>query len=304
MAQPRQLFVAADGPRVDRDGEAQLCEESRRIIDKVDWPCEVRTLFREQNLGCREAVSGAISWFFENVEEGIILEDDCVPHPSFFPYCEALLCEYVNDKRVLSIGGSNFGYTDLNSSSYGFTSFMNMWGWATWADRANGVDYAIQTWGLWRSKFRLLRSLRRGCARRFWIDYSWYRYWAKLFTDTKSGKINTWDYQWSYFALMNDLVTVFPKENLISNIGYGASATHTHASNDPLAEMGTSPLKPPFIKPIEIVIDSNFYAKCIQHKWNRHEPSIRNDIKHLKEDSKNLVRSCKEKLRKLLLGSV
>jgi len=98
-ARPERLYVAADGPRMTREGEAERCAEARRIATAVDWPCEVKTLFRETNLGCRAAVSGAITWFFEHEEEGIILEDDCLPDPSFFPYCTELLAHYRDTGR-------------------------------------------------------------------------------------------------------------------------------------------------------------------------------------------------------------
>ena len=178
-AKPAQLFIAADGPRAGLEDEVDLCRRCRSLVDRVDWPCEVKTLFRSENLGCMRAVSEAITWFFTHVENGIILEDDCLPHPSFFPYCSLLLNEYRHEHRVLSIGGSSLGFTNLRQSSYGFTSFMSMWGWASWADRAQEIDYSLRSWGTWRSKLRLLRRLQRGREKFFDVDYSWYRHWSK-----------------------------------------------------------------------------------------------------------------------------
>lgn len=101
-----RLYVAADGPRVDRAGEADRCAEVRRIATAVDWPCELRTLFHTKNLGCRGAVSGAITWFFEHEPEGIVLEDDCLPHPDFFPWCAAMLERYRDERRVMCVTGN------------------------------------------------------------------------------------------------------------------------------------------------------------------------------------------------------
>ena len=128
---PQQLFVAADGPRPDRTGEAEKCAEVKKIVAAVDWPCEVKTLFRDNNLGCRVAVSSAINWFFENVEEGIILEDDCLPHPDFFRFCNELLDYYRNDERIMHIGGNNFQFVNkYGKSSYYFSHYAHIWGWA------------------------------------------------------------------------------------------------------------------------------------------------------------------------------
>ena len=143
---PKNLYLAADGPRQDREGETELCNRVREIISNIDWPCNVKTLFREKNVGCREAVSEAINWFFGQEEQGIILEDDCLPDVTFFPFCEQLLEKYKDDERVISIGGTNLGYRFPDESSYGFSRFMNMWGWATWRRSAILVDYEMKRW--------------------------------------------------------------------------------------------------------------------------------------------------------------
>jgi hypothetical protein len=131
---PRQLFVAADGPRPEIDGEYDKCDKVRSIVDSINWECEIKTLFRESNLGCRKAVSNAISWFFQSVEEGIILEDDCLPSPSFFfTFCAEMLQRYRHDEKIMMISGNNFqnGIRRGNASYY-FSQIPNIWGWATW----------------------------------------------------------------------------------------------------------------------------------------------------------------------------
>lgn len=129
-ARPKQLFVAADGPRPDRPEDRQCCAEVRQLATAVDWPCEVRTLFRTQNLGCGRAVSEAISWFYRNVAEGIVLEDDCCPDPSFFDFCTAMLVRYRGDRRVFKIAGTNpLGHwSGPEGSSYIYSSYGYSWG--------------------------------------------------------------------------------------------------------------------------------------------------------------------------------
>ena len=132
-AQPSQLYVAADGPRSNRPGEADLCEQARRVINGVDWPCEVKTLYRQENLGCRQAVSSAITWFFDNVEAGVVLEDDCLPIESFFRFCSELLIRYRDDTRIGMISGNNHGFRIYDDSlSYSFSKHGAIWGWASW----------------------------------------------------------------------------------------------------------------------------------------------------------------------------
>ncbi len=150
-AQPKQLFIAADGPRLGNERDEIKCAEARKIVHNVDWDCEVNTLFRDENMGCGPAVSSAITWFFENVEKGIILEDDCVPDLSFFRFCYELLEYYKHNKKIMHISGSNFFPNTVNYSYY-FSSYALIWGWATWARAWNHFDFNIvknaPAWGL------------------------------------------------------------------------------------------------------------------------------------------------------------
>lgn len=131
-AKPKRLYIAADGPRKHREGENEKVSSVRQIVTYVDWPCDVKTLFRDENLGCKSAVSGAITWFFNHEEEGIILEDDCLPHPDFFPFCESLLKRYANDERIWVITGNNFqNGIQRGEASYYFSRYNHVWGWAS-----------------------------------------------------------------------------------------------------------------------------------------------------------------------------
>ncbi|MGE4565855.1 MAG: glycosyltransferase family 2 protein, partial [Victivallaceae bacterium] len=128
-----RLYIAADGPRADRPGEAELCAGLRaQLLAAIDWPCEVKTLFREQNLGCGRAMASAVDWFFSEVEEGIILEDDCLPHPDFFRFAAAALAFYRADERVMCINGTQLaaGWS-AGQWSCGFSRFAQIWGWAS-----------------------------------------------------------------------------------------------------------------------------------------------------------------------------
>lgn len=218
-ARPRQLFVAADGPRSEIEGELERCLQVRGIIDSVDWECEVKTLFREDNLGCGKAVSGAISWFFEHVEEGIILEDDCLPLPEFFPYCESLLLKYRDQEDVMMIGGSNFQPPENQKScQYYFSKIPHIWGWATWRRAWQQYDYSLSS---------LPSYIGTGRWRDLSEDPDVCFYWMKSFCATHSGLIDTWDYQCVYAILARAGLSITPGVNLIQNISISADATHT-----------------------------------------------------------------------------
>jgi hypothetical protein len=285
-ARPAKLFIAADGPRPDRPGEADLCGQCRKLLEGIDWPCEIQTLFRETNLGCQRAVSSAINWFFGLVPEGIILEDDCVPSPSFFPYCAELLEKYRHEKQILSISGSNLGYARPIVASYGFTIFMNMWGWATWADRAQQVDYGIKQWGGLSARIDLYCSLLRGQPKFAMPDYAWFRRWEDIFNRTRLGTENTWDYQWVYLGFCQRMYSIFPSVNLITNTGFGPTGTHTVSGQHPLAGIPATDIKLPLSHPLKISNDLGYERECAMGKWNLHYPSLRQNLSRIYRDLK------------------
>ena len=208
---PTRLFIAADGPRLGNSNDTKGCAEVKSIVSAIDWSCEVHTLFREENLGCGKAVSGAITWFFENVEEGIILEDDTLPSPSFFSYCRHLLKEYRNDDNVMHIGGCNFDFFKRFKAkgTYFFANLSHIWGWATWRRAWQKYDFDMKDF---ESKIDTL-----DCDRVF----------KNVLQKTYTKEINTWDYQWMYAIYANNGKTVIPQKNLISNLGFREDATHT-----------------------------------------------------------------------------
>jgi hypothetical protein len=220
-AKPPRLYVAADGPREGKLGEVERVKEVRTIATAVDWPCKVITLFRDKNLGCKKGVSSAITWFFEQEEHGIILEDDCLPSPSFFKFCEIMLDKYRENKSVWMINGFNPRQPGISSSEYFMSQNPSVWGWASWRDR--WVHYVVD---IDYSRKELYRSTGLKLP-----DYV-IRHYDSAFYDTASGKIDTWDYQLSFLILKNNGYVIKSLTNLINNIGvYGAhsnSSDHNH----------------------------------------------------------------------------
>jgi len=224
-AKPPRLYVAADGPRADRQGERERCEEVRRIATAVDWDCEVKTLFREKNIGCKIGVSSGIDWFFENEGKGIILEDDCLPSQSFFLFCEEMLSFYQDDDQVMAVTGTNITKGLTFHGDYFFSKYSLMWGWATWANAWRQYDRKMLDWPAFERN-NGLKNLRMG-------GLPFITTWTNILQRTYVGEIDTWDYQWIYTCLKNNGLTVAPSKNLISNLGFSEDATHT-SGNDPI----------------------------------------------------------------------
>jgi hypothetical protein len=245
-ARPRQLFIAADGPRADRAGEAERCQQVRKIATAVDWPCETRTLFRQDNLGCKRAVSSAIDWFFEQVEEGIVLEDDCLPDPTFFILCDELLRRYRDDNRVMCITGDNFiAQKWKGQPSYYFSRYTHIWGWASW--RRAWSHYRVDMDDLSRSD--IVAALRNTGNFRASVA----RHWADLLCRVRDGEIDTWDYQWAFAVWRHAGLVCTPRSNLVSNIGFGAGATHTTDPEARHAKLAMEPLHFPLIHPTDVL---------------------------------------------------
>ncbi|MBF9022612.1 glycosyltransferase family 2 protein [Rhodobacterales bacterium FZCC0069] len=231
-AKPPRLYVAADGPRGDRPAEAEWVAKVREIATAVDWQCEVKTYFQEENLGCKRAVSSGINWFFEQEEQGIILEDDCLPHPDFFTFCENLLGRYAKDDRVSVITGDNFqNGVRRGEASYYFSRYNHVWGWASWRRAWQKADMDIRFWPQWK---------RSSSFRELWPDSVSRRYWTKIFDRMYRAEIDTWDYAWTASVWYHGGLTATPNVNLVSNIGFGPNSTHTVSSDSPLACRATT----------------------------------------------------------------
>ena len=220
---PRRLLVIADGPRPDREGERERCEEVRGIATAIDWPCDLQTNFAEANLGCRQRVISGLDWVFEQVEEAIILEDDILPDPSFFHFCEAMLERYRGDPRVAMITGFNIAADRAKTpDSYYFSQLTHIWGWATWRAAWQHYDPLLTAWPAVRDA---------GLLRDVFPERSAERYWTPILEGMYQGRgPDTWDYQWMFTNLTRRSVSIVPQVNLVQNLGFGAGATH---SNDP-----------------------------------------------------------------------
>ncbi len=217
-AQPEKLFIAADGARSNRPKEAALCETTRAIVKEIDWPCQVETRFQDQNLGCKKHVSSAISWFFERVEEGVILEDDTVPDQSFFLFAQEMLAKYRDDARIMHISGTTFipkSHASEPAASYHFSRYAHVWGWASWRRAWNKYDIDMKNIdGLGKDAAAFSRERDR-------------EYWIRFFKHMKDKQVDTWDAQWQYTIRSMRGLCITPNVNLVRNIGFGETATHT-----------------------------------------------------------------------------
>lgn len=221
---PADIFVACDAARVDEPGEVSKVAATRQLIDQaIDWPCRLRRLYSHHNLGCSQAPIQAIDWFFSHVEEGIILEDDCVPHPDFFHYCAALLEHYRTDHRIWCISGNNFqGGIRRGDGSYYFSRYANCWGWATWRSRWQYYDVALTSWPQVKASDQLTALFPDPVERRYWTLI-----WDRTFRHLETA--SWWDYQWQYQIFCQHALSITPNVNLVRNIGFGEDASHTLA---------------------------------------------------------------------------
>lgn len=234
-ARPARLYIAGDGPREGRPGEMQLCDDTRSIVNDIDWPCEVKTLFREKNLGCKEAVAGAVSWFFDQEEEGIILEDDCLPADDFFNYCDTLLEKYRYDTRIWHIAGCNLQQgKKWGDASYYFSNITHVWGWAGWRRVWKSYDKELTRYK--ESEFR--HQMAKVFSNRYIIDSL-----EHVFKEVKAGKIDTWDYQLGFLNYFNHGLCIIPNVNLIANLGFGPDSTHTVDADSIYANLPLGELK-------------------------------------------------------------
>ena len=255
---PMKLLVVADGPRANRQGEAEKVAATRAIIQGLDWECEVLTNFSDINLGCKRRVSTGLDWVFNQVEEAIILEDDCIPDPSFFQFCQEMLDLYREDKRVGMISGDNFHAIDRPCSYY-FSKYFHIWGWATWRDRwALNYDVDMKTWPKLKNSTELISMMGSSQPHNFW---------SKTFQKVFDGEIDTWDYQWVYANWVSNRVSIMPSQNLITNIGFGADATHTK-NKSPFANLQRYSLQFPLSHPKKMELDQESQKLTEKSQFN------------------------------------
>ena len=239
--QPKYLFVAADGPRHGHPDDLERCRAAREVINDVDWDCELKTLFRDQNRGCGYGPAEAITWFFEHVEHGIILEDDCMPSESFFPYCAELLERYKNDGSIYMITGTNpLKRWRRREASYHYAFMGNSLGWASWRRAWQSFDYTISQWGHPDGQSKL----RQKVGSRYFSHFN-----GQLDEIYRNQPKDIWDFQWLYARWVHGGRTIVPSKNLVTNIGFNEQATHSLNENDLLANLPVFELVPPYVPP-------------------------------------------------------
>ncbi|MES2378154.1 MAG: nucleotide-diphospho-sugar transferase [Bacteroidota bacterium] len=250
-AQPKKLYIAADGPRPNNASDAEKCQLTRELVVNIDWDCELKTLFRDENLGCGLGPAGAYDWFFENEEEGIILEDDCLPDPTFFRFCEEMLEKYRYDTRIMHITGSNFqkGWQHDNNFSYYFSTFPHEWGWATWRRAWRLYDFGVKKYPELIEKDYFKDYFGSALEKKYRL--------AKIHNSYNNPDANWWDYQWSFAIFSNNGLSIIPNVNLIENIGLGVDATHTLSSKDHFKHNIARPIQFPLQHPSFVMRNRN-----------------------------------------------
>lgn len=249
---PAKLYVACDGARENRLDEFDLVLKTKDVVEQtVDWPCEVHYRYSDYNQGCAYGVSNAISWFFEHEEEGIILEDDCVPHSLFFDYCGVMLERYRNNPKVMHIGGVSYhSISKISLGDYYYSRYGHIWGWATWrrawrlfelqiVDDTDQINDTIKIFSTTRQK----------------------KYWFQIFTQQRDTPIDTWDYSWQYTILKNKGYCIYPSYTMVDNIGFGIDATHTPSAPKIMPKSNYNPKFNQAFRanPIQLRLINNYY---------------------------------------------
>lgn len=261
QAKPKKLLVIADGPRTSKPGEEEKCKQTRALTEQIDWDCEVLRNYSENNLGCRNRVSSGIDWVFENVDEAIIIEDDCLPNPSFFRFCQELLEKYRNNDEIFLISGNKvlFDY-NVPDTSYYFSDYLHIWGWATWKKSWQKYNIQMPGWSELNKKEFFKKHLYKNSTIKFWHT---------LFQEVYEGKIDTWDYQLQYSQWKHNMRVIIPANNLVVNLGFGSEATNTHGSGGLYEFMKFESMQFPLIHPetTRLNIEADKIENRLFHKF-------------------------------------
>lgn len=246
-ARPRKLYIYADGPRPQMPEDVASCQAARRATEQVDWSCEVVRHYAKTNLGIKQRVESGLAHTFVHEEHAIVLEDDCVPDVTFFDYCAELLKRYKTNPHIMSIGGSNFHFGRYKPpASYYFSRYPLLWGWATWRRAWRQYNATMHDWPQAHAEHWLNTLFHREAQR---------RYWTYIFKRNHAQQDN-WDYAWMYSCWRRGGLSITPSVNLVSNIGFDPTATHTRNRSSPLADLATSPIDTPLHHPAAVAIDA------------------------------------------------
>ncbi|HTM93137.1 MAG TPA: hypothetical protein VL095_12000 [Flavisolibacter sp.] len=272
--QPKRLYLFSDAPRHGNNEDQKNVEATRKILQKIDWDCEVFSSFQEANLGCGIGVSSAINWVFEKEERALILEDDCLPDPSFFSFCEQMLEKYKDDTRIMHIAGTRWNEEfKLSGESYFFSKISHIWGWATWKRAWEKYDFQMKEWELYKTRQLTYQIFREKSIAQFWDGSFEY-----VFNQSKK---HTWDYQWQFSLFANNALSIVPDVNLISNIG--TDGVHASASDSSNLFRKTfswkNKQKPPFVVPYHEYDEYHMMQHFKIDYWLKKK--IKNSIKKL-----------------------
>ena len=249
-----QLFVIADGPREGTD-DHEKCESARAIIESTEWPCPVQTNYADTNIGCAIRIVSGLDWVFSRVDRAIILEDDCLAHHSFFPYCAEMLDRYRHDEDIMQVCGTNPLLNIDDPHSYRFSHHVFCWGWATWARAWSRNDLAIS---LSKKEInRLLKIYLQG--NRIAIDF-----WSMVIEKTRRGELDAWDYPWQLSVWRHGGSSVLPNRNLVVNAGFRDDATHTKNTDAPLANLPMQEMVFPLGHPPDKTYGYQYDARFIE----------------------------------------
>jgi hypothetical protein len=246
IIKPKILYIFADGPRLNNKEDLILCEETRKVFDYINWPCRVEKFYSKSNIGCRESIPRGLNHVFSSEEECIILEDDCIPEISFFQFCENLLEKYRYETKIMTIGGHRSdGPNEFDSFSYFFSKYPSIWGWATWKNRWQKYDLMMSEWLQLRNTSWLSNILSSSEEVSYW----------HIFFDKMLRGLDTWDYALFFSCWLNQGLSIRPKVNMISNIGFRVDATHTKSPEHLNIFPKSTDIYFPLVHPIKIEID-------------------------------------------------
>ncbi len=285
---PKKLFIISDGARNESD--KLLVQQTRLIIDSIDWQCEVYKNYSEKNLGCKKRISSGLDWVFDIVDEAIILEDDCLPDPSFFHYCEELLYKFQDDQQIMHISGNFFQSKNMSfneKSSYYFSKIPHIWGWATWSRAWKKYDVNISDWPEQKCAKSMQTLLQNNGA---------YEYWSKVWDQYFKGEIDSWDGQWFYTCVKNKGLSINPTENLVTNIGFSANATHTKKVSK-FANIPSGSVKFPLIHPEIISVIKKYDDYIFRENFNIDNKIIHKMLRPIKDRFPNIYWKFRNKFR-------
>lgn len=272
-AGPRQVFVAADGPRVERPEDAERCARTREEVSRMDWPDQVHTLFRPTNLGCDPAVAGAIKWFFEHVEHGVIIEDDCILHPDYFRFAEELFERFADDKRIMQISAMSPYPRRTRSYEYHFSRMFRCGGgWGTWR----------RAWALYSEQVDRYDGEIEAILRATYPRYRDFLVRLRHYRTLRRGGAENWDLYWNLACYANHGLAVVPERNLARNSGFGPDSTHTRTSKGPMADLQFEPMRFPLRHPSLVYADTAREEQLMREM--RRSISIKGRLFHFWQD--------------------